>query len=297
MTIDGFYDVYGHRRPYNFVDPRCRNVGDRPYTVNPRFQDIRPVSPKVRTIPVLSPGSSRSDLESNSAKKIQKVFRGFLVRKNVKKVKSISKLVDEVELRIQADVAVIMSDSKERLSVQETLMKLLFQLDSISGVDSGVRICRKKVIKKAIALQESVDSIAAVDSPRKEADHSDEDYDMCATVDDFGAAAAVVDRHDQIADDSVSDDVSLHSEPEKESAEKKQKISDRELLETLVEENRRMMNLMAEFFEKSHKQTQLLTSLSARVGQLEKVLAAERVRKNKKTAKKNANLGSGDGCR
>nr|DAD46208.1 TPA_asm: hypothetical protein HUJ06_004438 [Nelumbo nucifera] len=40
-------------------------------------------------------------------------------------------------------------------------MALLFRLDSVRGVDSGVRECRKKVIRKAIALQEKVDAIVA----------------------------------------------------------------------------------------------------------------------------------------
>ena len=39
------------------------------------------------------------------------------------------------------------------------LMRLLFRLDSVKGVDSGVRDCRKSVIKRAIALQEFLDSI------------------------------------------------------------------------------------------------------------------------------------------
>ena len=53
------------------------------------------------------------------------------------------------------------NDPKERLRVNETLMSLLFRLDSVRGIDSGVRDCRKSVIKRAIALQEFLDSIVA----------------------------------------------------------------------------------------------------------------------------------------
>ncbi|KAM0987775.1 hypothetical protein ACFX13_012041 [Malus domestica] len=52
-------------------------------------------------------------------------------------------------------------DAKERLKVNETLMNLLLKLDSVKGVDSGVRDFRRAVIKKAIALQERVDSAVA----------------------------------------------------------------------------------------------------------------------------------------
>ncbi|KAK7824827.1 bag family molecular chaperone regulator 5, partial [Quercus suber] len=105
-------------------------------------------------------GGSESD---SSALKIQKVFRGFLVRKSVKKIAAIRREVDEAERRISREEALesMKNDPKERLRVNETLMSLLFRLDSVRGVDSGVRDCRKSVIKRAIALQEFLDSIVA----------------------------------------------------------------------------------------------------------------------------------------
>ncbi|KAF3432356.1 hypothetical protein FNV43_RR27096 [Rhamnella rubrinervis] len=119
--------------------------------------------PKVVSIPVRFVGSEQS--RSDSTVKIQKVFRGFLVRKSVKKIAAIRDEVDEIAKRISKPemVELIQRESKERLRVTETLMNLLFRLDSIRGVDSGVRDCRKAVIKKAIALQERVDSIVAGD--------------------------------------------------------------------------------------------------------------------------------------
>nr|POE52857.1 bag family molecular chaperone regulator 5, mitochondrial [Quercus suber] len=54
-------------------------------------------------------------------------------------------------------------DPKERLRVNETLMSLLFRLDSVRGVDSGLGIA--SVIKRAIALQEYLDSIVANGQP------------------------------------------------------------------------------------------------------------------------------------
>jgi len=85
------------------------------------------------------------------------------VRKSVKKIAAIKREVDEVERRISREEALesMKNDPKERLRVNETLMSLLFRLDSVRGVDSGVRDCRKSVIKRAIALQEFLDSIVA----------------------------------------------------------------------------------------------------------------------------------------
>ncbi|XP_052203971.1 BAG family molecular chaperone regulator 6-like [Diospyros lotus] len=118
-------------------------------------------SPKVVSIPVRFVESEAT--RSASASKIQKVFRGFIVRKSVKKIASIRREVEAVERTIsQSDnVERIRRDARERLRVNEMLMSLLFKLDSIRGVDPGVRDYRKAVIKKAIALQERVDNIVA----------------------------------------------------------------------------------------------------------------------------------------
>ncbi|KAK2993581.1 hypothetical protein RJ640_030888 [Escallonia rubra] len=127
-------------------------------------------SPKVISIPVQFVGSEPDRpeiahsvaLRPASALKIQKAFRGFRVRKSVKKIVSIKNDVDSIEVRVSKPeiVALIQKDPKERVRVNETLMGLLFKLDSVRGVDSGVRDLRKGVIKKAIALQERVDDIA-----------------------------------------------------------------------------------------------------------------------------------------
>lgn len=118
--------------------------------------------PKVVQIPVHFVGSD-SDRRSSSALKIQNAFRGFLVRKSVKRIMAAKKEVDEIESRVSRseEVELIKKDGKERLKVNETLMALLFKLDSIRGIDAGVRDCRRAVIKKAIALQERVDAIAS----------------------------------------------------------------------------------------------------------------------------------------
>ncbi|KAL6294210.1 hypothetical protein ACE6H2_002352 [Prunus campanulata] len=119
--------------------------------------------PKVISIPVQFVGLERN--RSASALKIQKAFRGFLVRKSVKKIAAIKGDVDEIEKRIskKETVELMKREAKERLKVNETLMSLLFGLDSMMGVDSGVRDFRKAVIKKAIALQERVDATVADD--------------------------------------------------------------------------------------------------------------------------------------
>ncbi|KAL8258398.1 hypothetical protein R6Q59_030439 [Mikania micrantha] len=83
------------------------------------------------------------------------------MRKSVRKISAIRCKVREIEMKINdtETVELIGTDAKERLRVNETLMSLLFKLDSIRGVDFGVRDFRKTVIRKAISLQEKIDSI------------------------------------------------------------------------------------------------------------------------------------------
>ncbi|XP_022891985.1 uncharacterized protein LOC111406849 [Olea europaea var. sylvestris] len=125
---------------------------------------VKTSSQKVVQIPVHFVGSESTRWAS--ALKIQKVFRGFLVRKSVKKIKGVKFQVDEIEERLLKSevVNLIERDEKERLKMNESLMALLFKLDSVRGIELGVRDLRKVVIRKAIALQEKIDAIVSVNS-------------------------------------------------------------------------------------------------------------------------------------
>ncbi|KAI3793900.1 hypothetical protein L1987_36523 [Smallanthus sonchifolius] len=148
-------------------------------------------SPKVISVPVHfvssdQPRTTMSMLKDSAALKIQKLFRGFVVRKSVRKIASIRNEVTAIERRIDAIevVNLIRSDAKERLRVNETLMSLLFKLDSIRGVDSGIRDLRKSVTRKAIALQEKVDSIAqqTLHSPDHDSGEINLDNSACTST-------------------------------------------------------------------------------------------------------------------
>ncbi|PON91849.1 BAG domain containing protein [Trema orientale] len=345
----------------------------------PVHRPARP-SPKVVSIPVHFVGSERGRSESDSALKIQKVFRGFLVRRSMKKIAAIKREVDEIEKKMsqKETMELIRRDAKERLTVNETLMSLLFRLDSVKGVDSGVRVCRKTVIKKAIALQERVDAVVAGDQAPEESKESDEgpdstqesepkapevDPSLESLVDysdssktDSDRTPEKEDQDPETEDDCDSELRNLAAEPTPNSGENKEKdesaMADagdgksekedkeasedgdtmsesgssgdpqspmgaveenvaakeedameiveadkdggntkkeadndkrsKELLERMVEENERMMALMADLYERNQLQTRLLSSLSQRVEQLERAFVCDKLRKKKK---------------
>ncbi|KAJ6703198.1 BAG DOMAIN CONTAINING PROTEIN EXPRESSED [Salix viminalis] len=307
-------------------------------------------------------------------------------------------------------VDVVRRDQKEKLKINEMLMSLLFKLDSVRGVDFGVRDCRKAVIKKAIALQETVDSIDAaapngddtddsvapagekgvdetgegeeengivanaVDELQNSAAESEAVVSMLADSreagEEFNGALENVEiemccegQRNVECDGDVPTSMSDYCEPERvlevvnETVELKEaenvetacqgedgdlekqvdtdgdcvgtnqtesqtdssaslsegddedeedsggveiekkgdggevKSNDestwsKELLEKMVEDNERMMGLMAEIFERNEMQTRLLSSLSHRVEQLERAYICDQLRRRKK--KRNA---------
>ncbi|KAL2517477.1 BAG family molecular chaperone regulator 5 [Abeliophyllum distichum] len=125
-----------------------------------RTRRFQPKFPSVREIPV---NFFRSQ-SATSALKIQKIFKGFLVRKSVKRIKAIKIQVGEIEeMLLKSEVVeLVRKYERERARMNENLMALLLKLDSIPGIDSGVRDCRKSMIRRSIALQERIDAIALV---------------------------------------------------------------------------------------------------------------------------------------
>lgn len=173
-------------------------------------------SPKPRrvvSIPVHFVGSERT--RSDSAIKIQKALRGFLVRKNMKKIAAVRSEVRGIETRLSKPDAVdsIKRDAKESLKLSETLMNLLLRLDSVTTVDFGVRSCRKSVIKRAIALQEKLDRIVSdpddqTEDQRDDVEVEEEDAD---DVSQTQSLALPVDEayeitHAEIVDAGITDE-------------------------------------------------------------------------------------------
>ncbi|KAL0547353.1 hypothetical protein IC582_017283 [Cucumis melo] len=356
--------------PSNRYVPRVAEI--------PVYRRTVPVAPKVVPVPVRFVESE--NIRVDSATKIQKVFRGFLVRKSLKKVVAIEREVNEIERRFanEETVDLIRKDDKERIRFGEILMNLLFRLDSVKGVDSGIRSFRKAVIKKAIALQEKIDSIAAANEatnvidetlepvtaecgsegvdpssegtlnlkiiiPEHEDDNSTAGNGNCESADDCdgeNADGVEASKPGAIPEESkacslesnVDPEVPQESEQGKNSPEnddtdleaamseaesqtdssnddgvaecgavderegganeeddsrikgREEDGKSRELLERMMMDNKRMMEMMAQLFEKNEKQSQLLCSLSHRVERLEKTLLCEMLRKKKRNS-------------
>ncbi|XP_055959797.1 uncharacterized protein LOC130014860 [Mercurialis annua] len=265
---------------------------------------------KVVTIAV-SDGSERPlpplHNKSDSAVKIQKVFRGFLVRKRVKKICEIRNEVNEIEklLATEEKLEVMRNDSKERLKVSEMIMRLLLRLDSVRSVDCGVRDLRKTVTKKAIKLQEIVDSVV-LNSNNNNLNGDDQTAEAPREEEingvNSGSDSVEKNEEPEVMEMSQADSTMEINDAEKEegevnscdggdkTAEEEEESGggrrSGELMEKMKEDNEKMMEMMGKLFEKNEMQTRLLSSLTQRVEQLERVLICERTKRNKKKKKK-----------
>lgn len=291
--------------------------------------------PKVVSIPVqfIQPEDNSCYKPSRSvyATRIQKLWRGFRVRKNVKKLLEIQRELKEVETSILESQIVesIRRDERERLKVTERLMNLLFRLDSIGGFDVAVRDLRRSFIRRAIALQEKVDSITVVvqaensSSTELNCDNKDSQTDLELEQEEESGpvdlnsieeapkpnSATILNcvKQETCSDsDSCSDSESceadnaslIEEEPEPVERElavvKEEKTDGSEMLKRMLEDNNKLMTLMADLYDRSEMQTRILSSLSERVEQLENSFACERLWRKMKKQRKRQNSKSLD---
>ncbi|KAK1257411.1 hypothetical protein QJS04_geneDACA023727 [Acorus gramineus] len=223
--------------------------------------------------------------------KIQKVFRGHLVRKNVRTVRSIDAEIDGVARILSDSADLLRSSEKERLRLGEALMRLLLKLDSVRGV----REYRRKITRRAVSLQEKIDSIASAGDPCP-ADAPETDAPDVSSPD--GAAETLETEEADVAGEEwmlvESESPTTASEvpemreggvrEEKERAEEVERgfgeMDLRAVMEWVVEENARLKETVAELSEKNAEQRMMLGALTRRVERLERI--ADRVPKKSK---------------
>nr|GFA28712.1 BAG family molecular chaperone regulator 6-like [Tanacetum cinerariifolium] len=179
-------------------------------------------------------------------------------KKSVKEIVSIKTQVNNIEKRLENDVVfvnLLRKDAKERLRVNETLMSLLFKLDSVRGVENRVREFRKYLAKKAVALQEKLDDVI-----------SDEKTEIC------DVSNSVLNKVHE------GDDVSRNDQ----NFGITKGVVIREWWRNWCD-IAKMMKLMIQISERNEMQTRMINSLSKRVEHLEKAFMNDKSRRRKKS--------------
>ncbi|XP_047313432.1 BAG family molecular chaperone regulator 5, mitochondrial-like [Impatiens glandulifera] len=99
---------------------------------------------------------------SAAATKIQASYRSHVVRSLVRKISAINSEANRLEtlIQLQETVDAIRFDSRERIKMNEALMKLLLTLDSIPGADPSVKEFRRRTSRRIVGLQEILDAVS-----------------------------------------------------------------------------------------------------------------------------------------
>ncbi|GAB2301027.1 hypothetical protein Dimus_035063 [Dionaea muscipula] len=96
-----------------------------------------------------------------AAARIQAAYRSYAIRTLVKKIAAVKSETDRLERMIQQQETVdaVRSEERERLRINELLMRLLLDLDSVPGFDPPVRDLRRRLSRRIVGLQEVMDGI------------------------------------------------------------------------------------------------------------------------------------------
>ncbi|XP_028769275.1 BAG family molecular chaperone regulator 6 [Neltuma alba] len=104
--------------------------------------------------------------DAEAAVLIQAAYRGFQMRKweplkKLKQIAEISKHLADVRGSIQALEASSNKqiDEREKVTIGETIMRLLLKLDTIQGLHPSFREMRKSLARELTSLQEKLDSV------------------------------------------------------------------------------------------------------------------------------------------
>ncbi|XP_017979189.1 PREDICTED: BAG family molecular chaperone regulator 5, mitochondrial [Theobroma cacao] len=134
------------------------------FTFHGDHSDSPPPPPQEsKEIPVETPVPITVHLPQDiAAAKIQSAYRARVIRNLYKQIAAVNSEADRLQLLIQRQETVdsIRSDDREKLRMNETLMRLLLKLDSVPGINPTVREARRKVSRRVVELQEIVDGIS-----------------------------------------------------------------------------------------------------------------------------------------
>ena len=132
------------------------------FTFHGDHSDSPSLPQNCKEIPIDTPVPITVHLPQDAAAtKIQSVHRARVIRNLYKQISAVSSETNRLQLLIQRQETVdaIRSDDREKLKMNETLMRLLLKLDSVPGIDPTVREARRKVSRRIVGLQEIVDGI------------------------------------------------------------------------------------------------------------------------------------------
>ncbi|XP_022716193.1 BAG family molecular chaperone regulator 5, mitochondrial [Durio zibethinus] len=133
------------------------------FTFHSDHSDSPPQPQESKEIPIDTPVPITVHLPQDAAaSKIQSAYRAHVIRNLYKQISAVNSEANRLQHLIQRQETVdsIRSNDREKLKMDEMLMRLLLKLDSVPGIDPTVREARRKVSRRIVGLQEIVDGIS-----------------------------------------------------------------------------------------------------------------------------------------
>ncbi|KAM3262817.1 hypothetical protein ACQJBY_053127 [Aegilops geniculata] len=161
--------------------------------------------------------------EPDAAVRIQSAYRGYHVRRwqpleKLRKIKNVHMQMQDVEKQLQAlEASSKEPTEKEHIAINETIMNLLLNLDTIQNLHPVVREARKSVARQLVCLQEKLDSLCK--KLPAEPNHPKSEEASPTGVDGEQLAASVNSKEPMY--DDVSSEVSMKFNEDGDSTEQK----------------------------------------------------------------------------
>ncbi|XP_048533021.1 BAG family molecular chaperone regulator 6 isoform X1 [Triticum urartu] len=166
--------------------------------------------------------------EPDAAVRIQSAYRGYHVRRwqpleKLRKIKNVHMQMQDVEKQLQAlEASSKQPTEKEHVAINETIMNLLLNLDTIQGLHPVVRESRKSVARQLVCLQEKLDSLCKKMSA--EPNHPKSEEESLIGVQEEQLPSSV--NSNEPMHDDVSSEVALKFNEDGDSTEQKHQMEE-----------------------------------------------------------------------
>ncbi|CAM0944096.1 unnamed protein product [Alopecurus aequalis] len=175
--MDPAFNSYYRRRPASARAPArgdgadCFEIEVTGPDPEPKRSTARPCAPPANTaVPKKSAAPSAKEaaatVQAAAPKKsadeaavmVQAAARGLLARRMMREVRAVERQAEVIAARVVAEAEALRANPRSRIGVGEELMRLVLRLDAVRGV----REYRRRVTRKVLALQDTVDALEAM---------------------------------------------------------------------------------------------------------------------------------------
>ncbi|MED6144703.1 hypothetical protein PIB30_017971 [Stylosanthes scabra] len=209
-------------------------------------------------------------------------------RSVIKKAIALQEMVEAESGSVVAEENAMVVEEKEEKKIDVAEEKEEVEVKMEVMEDSEAEKCVSETCKNSCVEEKEEEKMEVMDDSGKE---DTECVSETCNIEEDGDGDGDGEREESVGTSLVEENENENDcvvKDEEEEEEKEEEVRregkhhHKEMLEKMMEDNERMMKMMAKLCEKNEMQTQLLTSLSKRVELLERAFACDRMRRTKR---------------